>query len=79
MSHISDNVIQVNPESPQPGIIKRAAEVLQHGGLVAFPTETVYGLGAHALDAAAVRKIFAVKERPEWDPLIVHVADIAMA
>jgi L-threonylcarbamoyladenylate synthase len=73
------NVVRVNPEAPQPDIIKRAAEVLQHGGLVAFPTETVYGLGAHALDAAAVRKIFAAKERPEWDPFIVHVTDIAMA
>jgi L-threonylcarbamoyladenylate synthase len=79
MPHDPNNVVRVNPQEPQPGIIKRAAEVLQHGGLVAFPTETVYGLGAHALDAAAVRKIFAAKERPEWDPFIVHVTDIAMA
>jgi L-threonylcarbamoyladenylate synthase len=47
--------------------------------LVAFPTETVYGLGAHALDAAAVRRIFAAKDRPDWDPLIVHVRDVGMA
>ncbi len=79
MPHDPNNVVHVNPEEPQPGVIKRAAEVLRCGGLVAFPTETVYGLGAHALDANAVRKIFVVKERPEWDPLIVHVADIAMA
>ncbi len=50
-----------------------AAELLRAGGTVAFPTETVYGLGANALDAAAVEKIFIAKERPEWDPLIVHV------
>jgi L-threonylcarbamoyladenylate synthase len=53
--------------------LARAAELLRAGGTVAFPTETVYGLGANALDAAAVAKIFASKERPEWDPLIVHV------
>jgi len=59
--------------------VARAAEILRAGGTVAFPTETVYGLGAHALDAAAVEKIFVAKERPHWDPLIVHVADVAMA
>jgi L-threonylcarbamoyladenylate synthase len=58
--------------------IARAAELLKSGGTVAFPTETVYGLGANALDAAAVAKIFEAKERPGWDPLIVHVADAAM-
>jgi L-threonylcarbamoyladenylate synthase len=51
----------------------RAAELLRAGGTVAFPTETVYGLGANALDATAVQKIFVAKERPDWDPLIVHV------
>ncbi len=55
-----------------------AASVLRRGGLVALPTETVYGLGANALDAVAVAGIFAAKERPGWDPLIVHVADEAM-
>ncbi len=55
-----------------PGLA-RAAELLRAGGTVAFPTETVYGLGANALDAEAVAKIFTAKERPEWDPLIVHV------
>ncbi|MGC2161798.1 MAG: L-threonylcarbamoyladenylate synthase [Silvibacterium sp.] len=58
--------------------IEQAAAVLQTGGTVAFPTETVYGLGANALDAAAVAKIFAAKQRPGWDPLIVHLADRAM-
>jgi L-threonylcarbamoyladenylate synthase len=52
-----------------------AAAVLQRGGLVAFPTETVYGLGANALDEAAVARIFEAKARPEFDPLIVHVAE----
>lgn len=55
-----------------------AAEVLRAGGTVAFPTETVYGLGANALDARAVEGIFAAKQRPGWDPLIVHVSDAAM-
>lgn len=57
--------------------IKEAAEVIKRGGLVAFPTETVYGLGADALNPGAVVKIFEAKERPFFDPLIVHIADIA--
>jgi L-threonylcarbamoyladenylate synthase len=61
-----------------PSAIIRAAEIICAGGLVAFPTETVYGLGANALDAAAVRKIFAAKERPAWDPVIVHLASREM-
>ena len=56
-----------------------AARILRAGGLIAFPTETVYGLGANATDAAAVEKIFAAKQRPHWDPVIVHVADVAAA
>jgi L-threonylcarbamoyladenylate synthase len=56
-----------------------AAEILRRGGLVAFPTETVYGLGANALDAGAVEKIFEAKQRPHWDPVIVHVGDVAEA
>lgn len=54
--------------------LARAAEILRNGGLVALPTETVYGLGANALDAAAVARIFAAKQRPAWDPVIVHIA-----
>lgn len=54
-------------------IIIRAADILRSGGIVAFPTETVYGLGANALNATAVAKIFAAKERPMFDPLIIHV------
>ena len=58
--------------------LAQAAEILRAGGTVAFPTETVYGLGANALSAAAVANIFAAKQRPAWDPLIVHVCDAAM-
>jgi L-threonylcarbamoyladenylate synthase len=58
--------------------VARAAEILRGGGTVAFPTETVYGLGANALDEAAVGKIFAAKERPGWDPVIVHVSEREM-
>ena len=59
--------------------IKEAAERLRAGEVVAFPTETVYGLGANALDPEAVRKIYALKGRPETSPLIVHVSSIEMA
>jgi L-threonylcarbamoyladenylate synthase len=58
--------------------IGQAAAILRGGGTVALPTETVYGLGANALDSEAVAAIFAAKERPGWDPLIVHVCDEAM-
>ncbi len=58
--------------------LERAAEILRSGGLVALPTETVYGLGANALDRAAVERIFEAKARPAWDPVIVHVASAAM-
>lgn len=55
--------------------LDRAAEILRTGGLVAFPTETVYGLGADATDATAVARIYSAKERPQFNPLIAHVAD----
>lgn len=55
--------------------LSQAAELLRSGGTVAFPTETVYGLGANALDQAAVQSIFEAKQRPAWDPLIVHVVN----
>lgn len=62
--------IQMNMDT-----IKRAGEILKGGGLVAFPTETVYGLGADALNEQAAKKIYAAKGRPSDNPLIVHVAD----
>ena len=66
-------VIRVDPAAPDAAALARAAECLRNGGLVAFPTETVYGLGVHALDRAAVRRLFEAKGRPANDPLIVHV------
>jgi len=55
--------------------IRKAAEIIRQGGLVAFPTETVYGLGASAFSEKAVVKIFEAKKRPRFDPLIVHIAE----
>jgi L-threonylcarbamoyladenylate synthase len=55
--------------------LSQGAELLRRGGTVAFPTETVYGLGGNALDQAAVQAIFEAKQRPSWDPLIVHVVN----
>jgi len=57
--------------------IPKAASILREGGTVAFATETVYGLGANALSPEAIAKIFAAKQRPSWDPLIVHLASAA--
>lgn len=65
------NIYKNNSEN-----IKKAAEVILNGGLVAFPTETVYGLGANAYDAKAVASIFAAKSRPSFNPLISHIAEI---
>jgi L-threonylcarbamoyladenylate synthase len=61
------------------GDIEKAVDILRRGDVVAFPTETVYGLGANALDAVAVARIFEIKGRPRFDPLIVHAADTAAA
>jgi L-threonylcarbamoyladenylate synthase len=72
-------LISVDAAKPEAAAIEEAAEVLRRGGLVVFPTETVYGLGANALDARAVAGIFAAKGRPSHNPLIVHVPDEASA
>ena len=72
-------VVDVDATRPDAELIARAAEILRRGGLVAFPTETVYGLGANALDASAVAKIFEAKARPAWNPVIAHVANMADA
>ncbi|OGF15653.1 MAG: threonylcarbamoyl-AMP synthase [Candidatus Eisenbacteria bacterium RBG_16_71_46] len=69
-------VVQVDPSHPSPEILAEAAARILRGELVAFPTETVYGLGANAFDAEAVRRIFEAKQRPFDDPLIVHLAEI---
>jgi len=71
--------LRVDPVAPDPRAITYAARVLERGGLVVFPTETVYGLGARGLDAAAVARIFAAKGRPAHNPLILHVPDVAWA
>ena len=68
----SDEITEAHPA------IAQAADILRRGGLVAMPTETVYGLAANALDAAAVERIFVAKQRPKWDPLIVHIASTDM-
>jgi L-threonylcarbamoyladenylate synthase len=72
-------VFTIDSCAPNAAVVAEAARVLCGGGLVAFPTETVYGLGANALDAAAVLRIFAAKGRPSNNPLIVHIAESAEA
>src|SRR5262249_27503120 len=69
------NMVAVDPAAPEAEEIDRAAAILRAGGLVAFPTETVYGLGADGLNAAAVAQIFAVKGRPAEKGLILHLAE----
>ena len=71
--------ISLDGGAPERRAIDEAAAILRRGGLVAFPTETVYGLGANALDASAVARIFAAKGRPSYNPLIVHVPNEAAA
>ena len=66
----------INGIDPEPEIIQAAARIIKDGGLVAFPTETVYGLGANGLDGNAVKRIFAAKDRPADNPLILHIARI---
>jgi L-threonylcarbamoyladenylate synthase len=67
-------IVRVDPQHPSPSAIDDAAAILRSGGLVAFPTETVYGLGADALSAGAVQRIYRAKGRPSYNPIIVHVA-----
>src|SRR5262249_19170744 len=70
--------LTIDSASPQPELIAGGASIIKMGGLVAFPTETVYGLGADAMNEIAVRRIFDAKGRPPDNPLIVHVADRRM-
>lgn len=73
------SLVEIGLDSPDAAVLTRAANLLRAGELVAFPTETVYGLGANALDAGAVAKIYGAKGRPSYNPLIVHVADMDAA
>jgi L-threonylcarbamoyladenylate synthase len=70
-------ILKVNPEHPDQAEIQKAADIIQRGGLVAFPTETVYGLGANALDGGAVLRLFEAKKRPLDNPPIVHIAEVS--
>lgn len=77
--NLKTEVIAVDPSCPETALIDRAAAVIRAGGLVSFPTETVYGLGANALDTEAVARIFEAKGRPSGNPLIVHVTGVGQA
>lgn len=79
MVMVVPRILAVDPEKPEPSVIAEAAAVLERGGLVAFPTETVYGLGARGLHVHEVAKIFAAKGRPPGHPVILHVDGEAMA
>ncbi|MEM4970240.1 MAG: L-threonylcarbamoyladenylate synthase [Sulfolobales archaeon] len=71
-------VAKVDPLNPDREILRDAAKVLRRGGVVAFPTETVYGLGADAMNPNAVKKVFEIKGRPPDNPLIVHISSFNM-
>jgi L-threonylcarbamoyladenylate synthase len=79
MPALTTRLLTLTGTSADTALIAEAAAILRSGGLVALPTETVYGLGGDALNPAAVARIFAAKQRPAHDPLIVHVADPAGA
>lgn len=72
---INTVLIQLDPEKNNDAVLDNAANLLRQGKLVVFPTETVYGIGANALDAAAVERIFRAKGRPAYNPVIVHIGN----
>ena len=76
---MATKVVAIDPRAPRADLLVESAGALTAGGLVAFPTETFYGLGAAALDRNAVRRVFALKGRPESQPLLVLVDGVAMA
>ncbi|GAB4452152.1 MAG: L-threonylcarbamoyladenylate synthase [Anaerolineales bacterium] len=76
MYSVKTRTFTLDPQNPDPAVIAQAVERLRADGLVAFPTETVYGLGANAFSPLAVGRIFEVKKRPSYDPLIVHLSAI---
>ncbi len=75
---INTRLVRVDPRDPALAVLKEAAGILLAGGLVAFPTETFYGLGANALDSSAFGRVYAVKGRPEGKPLLVLVDSVRM-
>lgn len=77
MKQIETEIVTIDPIHPAEEVIARAAALLRRGELVVFPTETVYGLGADALQPAALEGIFVAKGRPLSDPLIVHITDLS--
>lgn len=74
---MNTKILKINPEQPEQDLVLEAAEVLKMGGLVAFPTETVYGLGGNGLDSEACKKIYEAKGRPSDNPLILHISQIS--
>jgi L-threonylcarbamoyladenylate synthase len=72
------SVIKIDPVNPDKEKIAEAAEIIRSGGLVVFPTETVYGIAANLLDAKAIERLYRVKARPEGKPFTVHISDLSM-
>ena len=70
---MNTKIVSITEDNIDPSLIKEAGEIIKRGGLVAFPTETVYGLGGDALNADSSKKIYAAKGRPSDNPLIVHI------
>ncbi|MDP3789672.1 MAG: Sua5/YciO/YrdC/YwlC family protein, partial [Candidatus Omnitrophota bacterium] len=73
---IKTEIIKIDPRSPDKAAIKTAVRMIRAGGLVAFPTETVYGLGADYMNKYAVERLYEVKERPKNKPFTVHISDL---
>ena len=75
--HMKTILRKVDPLQPDADVIAEGAEILKRGGLVAFPTETVYGLGGNGLDGEACKGIYLAKGRPSDNPLILHISQIS--
>ena len=70
-------ILEINPVEPESAAIEIAAQIIREGGLVAFPTETVYGVGANLLNKNVIERLYRIKRRPSDKPLTVHIADMA--